>query len=165
MPGLALTAWKYPRATRDVDLVICSTTQHFDPLVAALAAASFRARHQPAVRPLGAIYIAQFDFDPPDAFLTIPTDVLLVDSDYHRAALTRCVPLVVSDIAARMQVLSCEDLILHKLLAGRMIDRSDGAALIRANRQSIDVEYLRKSAASLGIKPELDAVWNEAASE
>jgi len=40
-------------------------------------------------------------------------------------------------------VLACEDLILHKLAAGRVVDRVDAAALLRANRLALDMTYLQ----------------------
>ena len=40
-----------------------------------------------------------------------------------------------SGLDVTLDVLACEDLLLHKLLAGRVIDRVDAAALIRANAQ------------------------------
>ena len=59
-------------------------------------------------------------------------------------------------------VLSCEDLILHKLLAGRIIDHADAAALIRVNHESIEVDYLRFWSHELELEPILNEVWREA---
>jgi hypothetical protein len=53
-------------------------------------------------------------------------------------------------------------LILHKLLAGRMIDRVDAAALLRANRQTIDLGYVERWARELKISQELVEVCKEA---
>lgn len=162
MGGLALSAWEYPRATRDVDLVIEIGQGSPDAVLLALQKAGFRAKRTPAIRQLGSMRILQMEYDPPDAFVSIPTDVLLVDSAYHHTALQRPVPYRLSDASSEIMVLACEDLILHKLLAGRVIDRSDAAALIRANRAALDVAYLRQWARELAVESELDEVWREA---
>lgn len=162
MGGLALSAWRYPRSTRDVDLLVAIRDEDFDKLLGPLVEAGFHPKRIPAIRALGSMKILQLDFDPPDALLTIPTDLLLVDSEAHRAALDRRVPFRIPGIAGELFVLSCEDLLLFKLNAGRMIDLSDAAALIRANHELLDVEYLRSQAAELKVEADLRAAWKEA---
>ena len=61
-----------------------------------------------------------------------------------------------------VDMLACEDLILHKLLAGRIIDLADAAALLRANRETLDLGYLRSWAARLDLTGHLAEVWQEA---
>ena len=47
------------------------------------------------------------------------------------------------EIQLHVEAVTCEDLILFKLLAGRRIDEADVGALILANRDHIDYKYLR----------------------
>jgi hypothetical protein len=47
-------------------------------------------------------------------------------------------------------------------MAGRMIDLADSVALLRANRQALDLDYLNRWAAILTIERELAGVWREA---
>ncbi len=61
-----------------------------------------------------------------------------------------------------MAVLTCEDMILHKLLAGRMIDQIDAASLVRINRCVLDVAYLSRWAGDLGVSQELADAWRQA---
>src|SRR5262245_57100317 len=110
----------------------------------------------------GTMQILQLEFDPPQAFVSISVDVLLVDCAYGREALKRRVPLRLPGIERELQVLSCEDVLLHKLIAGRMIDRSDAAALVRANRQTLDIAYVTLWARHLGVESELAEIWKEA---
>jgi hypothetical protein len=162
MGGLALSAWKYPRTTRDVDLLVGVEPNRVAVLLDALRAAGFRAKRTPALRPLGRMQILQLEFDPPDAFVSISVDVLLVDCAYGREALKRRLPLRLPGIERELQVLSCEDVLLHKIMAGRVIDRSDAAALIRANRQSLDLAYLSHWARNLDLDDALAEIWKEA---
>jgi hypothetical protein len=53
-------------------------------------------------------------------------------------------------------------LILHKLLAGRLIDRVDAAALLRANRPAVDLAYLLRWAEELDVMGDLAETWSEA---
>jgi len=160
--GLALSAWKYPRSTRDVDILLGIGGRDPDELVRLLTAAGFRARHSPPVRPLGDVQILQMEYEPPDAFVSVHIDILLVDSEYHRTALSRIIPLRLANSTEDTFVLSCEDLLLLKLNAGRMIDRSDAAAVLRANRDAVNVGYLQRWAAELDVEAELREVWREA---
>jgi len=58
-------------------------------------------------------------------------------------------------------VLACEDLILHKLMAGRIIDRADAAALLRANRGALDLDYLALRVRTREIGGGYTEVWND----
>jgi hypothetical protein len=59
-------------------------------------------------------------------------------------------------------VVSCEDLILLKLSAGRLIDRADAVDLLRANHESLDVDYLMRWNRQLDLLHEFGDVWAEA---
>lgn len=162
MGGLALAAWKYPRSTRDVDLLIGLEAEQPESLLDTLKRAGFRAKRSPLVRPLGEMKLLQMEFEPKESFVAIPVDLLLVDSEYHKIALKRAVPFHLADSTAELRVLSCEDLILNKLIAGRIIDRSDTAALLRANRDTIDIAYLAKWIPHLRLERDFAEVWKEA---
>jgi hypothetical protein len=162
MGGLALAAWKYPRATRDVDLIIGIGSMRPDDVLSSLLAADFRTKHSPAVRPLGNLQILQVEIEPEGMFVSIPVDLLLADSEYHRQALARAIPFHLPEVVEELRVLTCEDMILHKLLAGRMIDRSDAAALIRANRDTLNLDELIKWVQALRLQGVFLEVWKEA---
>ena len=67
-----------------------------------------------------------------------------------------------AELGFEVNLLACEDLILHKLLAGRMIDLADAAALLRANRATIDLAYLRQWIEANQLNSDLARVWDEA---
>lgn len=157
-----MAAWKYPRMTRDVDLILGIGSMPADAVLKSLLAAGFRAKHGPVVRSREDLRLLQVEFEPKDMFVSNPVDLLLADSEYHRHALGRAVPFRLSEVPDELRVLTCEDLILHKLLAGRMIDRSDTAALIRANRDTLDFHELSKRVQSLSLRSEFMEIWNEA---
>ena len=49
-----------------------------------------------------------------------------------------------------------------KLLASRMIDLADSVALLRANREVLDLDYLNRWADSLEVVVKFAGVWKEA---
>jgi hypothetical protein len=162
MGGLALATWKCVRATRDVDLLIGVGNHAPDQLLASLEAAGMRPKRKPPVARLGQLDVLQLLYEPPEAFVDLQIDLLLAKSPYHLTALQRRISTRLPDLDIEISVLTCEDMILHKLLAGRILDRVDCVALVRANRASLDLGYLAKWAGAMGLAAELRAVWNEA---
>jgi len=162
MGGLALSAWKHVRATQDVDLLIGVDGISVDDLIAKVQSAGYRPKRQPPVTSLGSLRILQLLFEPPEALVDVQIDLLLADSDYHREALSRRIPLKLPMVDSEIFVLSCEDLLLHKLIAGRIIDRVDAATLLRANRDSLDLQYIRERLKPLQVEAEFSEVLAEA---
>lgn len=160
--GLALAAWKHPRATRDVDVVVGIGGQRPADVLRCVTDQGFRCKRDPAVVSLGSIQVLQLEYEPPDAYVAVQADVLLVDSEFHRQSLQRRVQLSLPHVPQPLYVLSCEDTILYKLLAGRVIDRADVVALLRANREALDWTYLSRWATPLQVADELHAAWDEA---
>lgn len=83
-----------------------------------------------------------------DADILIGTDAEMID----RAVVRR-----IDDLS--LPVASCEDLIILKLAAGRVIDRTDAAELVRTNRANLDQAYLRRKAHAMGVGSELEEVF------
>ncbi|HVA46546.1 MAG TPA: hypothetical protein VNH11_09245 [Pirellulales bacterium] len=161
MGGIALASWKYVRATRDVDLLVGLEGRSVDELLAELRAAGVRPRRQPAVTSLGRLRLIQCVYEPPDAFMDLQVDLLLAECPYQLQALARRVPQQLAGLNVPVFVLACEDLILHKLLAGRIIDRVDCASLIRLQRENLDWAYLRSWADTLSVADGLREAWHE----
>jgi hypothetical protein len=160
--GIALAAWKYVRATKDVDLLLAAGPDDPQRLLEALWAAGIRSKRPGPATRIGRLELLQFLYEPPETFLDIQVDLLLARSDYHHQALARRVPLELPDLGVDLAVLACEDLILHKLLSERIIDQADTVALLRLNRQSLDLAYLRHWAAGLQVGPGLAEAWRAA---
>jgi hypothetical protein len=161
MGGIALATWKYVRATRDIDLLIGAVEADPARLVESLQAVGIRPIRLPATR-LGQLELIQAIYEPPGAFVDIHIDLLWAGSDYHCQALDRRVTVRLPDLDIEVAVLACEDLILHKLLAERMIDRVDVVALLRANRESLDFAYLLDWTRKLNVGPALAEAWKNA---
>ena len=154
--GLALAAWKHVRATKDIDLLLSVNAEDLDSLLQRLRTAGMRPKRSPPLIDLHQWELLQLVYEPPESMMELQIDLLLGRSEYHRQALSRRIATALPGIDDEIAVLACEDLILHKLLAGRMIDRADAVALLQMNRDVLDVDYLDHWADSLGVRSELD---------
>lgn len=162
MGGLALAAWKYVRATRDIDLLLGIGQSDLAQVLDRLAAAGVRPKRIPPLISLGELDVVQLLYEPPETFLDVQVDLLLGKSEYHQVALNRRVPTHLPELDVPVAILTCEDLVLHKLMAGRLIDRVDAAGLLRANRTTLENHYLTQWAKRLGVADELTEAWSEA---
>lgn len=160
--GLALTAWRHARYTRDADVLVAIEADRVSELVTALTTAGFHARHVPPLRIIDGQGIVQFMFQPPDALLPFQFDVLLVSGDFQKEAVTRSVPWPALAGTGSIRVVRPDDLVVIKLLAGRIIDRADAAMLLRENRDDIDFVRLHREVARQGVAAEYREIWSEA---
>lgn len=162
MGGVALSAWQHLRMTRDLDLLVDIKATDRDTVIKRLREAGFQVKNDPPVLRLGEIEIVQLLFEPPDSFLQIRIDLFLARSDFHRQALSRRVPFRFPENDFEVHVIACDDLIILKLIAGRIIDRADAAYLLRANRNGLDLHYLVEWCQRLRLEKDLNEVWEEA---
>ena len=160
--GLALVAWKYARYTRDADILIAIEPDRIDELIEALTNAGFQPRHTPPLRLIDGQGIVQFTFLPADALMPFQFDLLLVNGDFQRTAVTRAVSWPLRQAAAPVRVVRPDDLIVIKLLAGRIIDRADAAMILRENRDEIDFTRLHHEVIRQRVVAEYREIWREA---
>jgi hypothetical protein len=160
--GVALAAWDRMRYTRDVDLLVGGCLDDENRILEIMKHAGFRPQRDLPVIRLDPCRLIQFDYSPPETFLGIRVDVLLADSTYHQAALARRRPIRYPGLDREVHVVACDDLIIHKLLAGRVIDRADAAALARNNRDKLDVPYVVEWIKHFQLEREWNEIWDEA---
>jgi hypothetical protein len=157
MGGLAVSTWKHLRATQDVDVLVATDALDPDGLLREMQARGFRPKLHPPVLTIGPARILQLLYEPPGAFLDLQVDLLFADSEFARTALGRRVAFRLPDGSFEFLVLTCEDLILFKLLADRLIDRIDVVALLTANRPRLDFGYF----ATWLDRNEVRGLWGE----
>jgi hypothetical protein len=161
MGGLAMSVWKHVRSTRDVDFLLGVEISQVNAFLEKMRVAGFRSKNEPPVVSLGKLKILQLLYEPPDSFMDMQVDLLLADSPYLRQALDRRIKAVLPDSDVQVDVLTCEDLILHKLLAGRLIDKADVAALLSHASGNLDRKYLNKWFCTLNLEADFSAIWQE----
>ncbi|MEX2176305.1 MAG: nucleotidyl transferase AbiEii/AbiGii toxin family protein [Pirellulaceae bacterium] len=159
--GLAMGAWKRPRFTKDVDLLIAIGEPRSREALQLLTAAGFRCdRPKPVVRVAENRFI-QLHYDPPGAMLDVQLDLLLATTSFHEQALARRKTLPESELGFEVAVVSCEDLIILKLIAGRILDRVDVGELLKANRDSLDQSYLTGWVQKLQLERPFGEAWGD----
>ena len=154
MGGIAMAAWGRLRATQDTDLLLGLSQVDSDRLLSALRQAGFKFQRDPPLTEIGGARLLQAAYAHPDHFLDVRTDLLLADHEFHKLAVRRAIPLQFDGLT--IPVVTLEDLIVLKLAAGRVLDRVDAAEIYRARKSQLELDYLRRAAASLGCEPILD---------
>jgi hypothetical protein len=160
MGGLAVSAWKHIRATHDVDLLVAIDEAQLSEILTALHKHNIHHRRTPPILALGNMRLLPLSYRLQEFGVDVRIDLVLATSDFERAALARAQES--PQFNGGIRVIRCEDLVLFKLMAGRIIDRADAAFLLRLNRDSIDFDYLQNWTAQLSLGHDLDAVWREA---
>ncbi len=94
--------------------------------------------------------------------LEVQLDLLLATTPFHEEALTRRVALPEAELGFEAFVVSCEDLIVFKLIAGRILDRVDVSELLKANRDTLDVPYLADWVRKLHLRRAFADAWDDA---
>jgi hypothetical protein len=162
MGGIALAAWGRVRATRDVDVLVAISPQLVDVTIDGLRQQGFRPKKHPPITTVGEHRFVQFLYTPAEEFYEVQVDVLLAETPLQTAAVARRVRVSLPGVGRPLDVLNCDDLILFKLVAGRIIDRADAAMLLRENREAIDFAYLRRWIRELKLDVEYAEIWGEA---
>jgi hypothetical protein len=162
MGGISVSVRGHIRSTRDVDLLISANESDAIRLIDQLKAVGLRSIRHPPVLVLDETRLVSFEYEPPESFVTLRVDMILVTTEFQKIAISRRTLEDLPWLGGEVYVLACEDLIVHKLLAGRVIDRADAAALLRINRDTLDLKHLTTWIARLSLRAEFAEVWDEA---
>lgn len=129
--GLAANLYREEvRATSDVDVMVTLGPAELVDIVRVFEAAGWRA--EPYWRQSQQIRLSRPDLP--------RVDCLIATTDYERAAIEHAVPIEIE--GQPLRVLTAEDLIVFKLVAGRARDYEAVAAIINAHRGSLDIGYI-----------------------
>ena len=160
--GLALTTWKRARFTKDLDVLIALPETEAKVALSRLFARGFRSKGPEALirLPDGTRFLQLIHVDP-NAVLDIQVDLLLATSKFHCQAVERRVALPESELGFAVDVVSCEDLIILKLMAGRILDRVDAGELLKANRPTLDMSYVLGWVRKLNLQKAFHEAWSD----
>ena len=147
MGGIAVSLWGQPRTTYDIDAVIGISGSEKDKFLLEASKQNFTYDKKNPVK------IIQ-----KSAFITLASsvknrkiyvDLFLASGEYQRVALSR--RKEISIFGRTLPVISAEDLILYKLLAGRTKDIDDIREILVSQKSKLDIIYMKKWANKLGI--------------
>jgi len=160
MGGLAVRVWSFPRATFDIDLTLSSSPERLPVLIRSLERGGltvpepFRSGFLDQLHGMNKLKVQLYQADRPP----VDIDLFLVTTDYQRAAFARRRPVEIED--RKLWCMSPEDLVLHKLIAGRDRDKADVSDLLMAVRP-LDLGYLRRWGRVLGVLELLESKIKE----
>ncbi len=154
--ALALGAWAAPRTTQDVDVLLAVEPADRGRLLEALEAGGFAqdrewAEQNPMIRDVH----LRFRYGP------VAIDLMFPRGDHDRECLARRRREAIGNLS--VWVISPEDLILHKLKAGRAQDFVDVLSVLHYQQNRLDQPYLSHWAGRLGIQEELGYCVEQAA--
>lgn len=135
--GLALQHWGEPRTTQDVDIVVLLPSGQEDDVLQAILQ-----RFQP--RMADALSFAkQYRVLLVRTSSDVPVDIALGIPGYEEQALQRSTKVSFNGLPP-ISILSAEDLIIHKCVAGRPRDIEDVERVLLRQRVNLDLRYIRE---------------------
>ncbi len=133
--GQAVLLYGEPRLTRDIDIALGITTEKLDQLLEIIEAIQLKPLVDPHDFTLQTMVLPCED---PQNH--IPVDFIFSFSPYERQAMDR-VRLVDME-GVNVKFASAEDLVIHKVFAGRARDMEDAKAVLIKNPE-MDLPYIR----------------------
>ena len=145
--GLAYSAWVEPRATTDVDLVILLDRPSPEKLAALFPSVFESLIPHPAPMKLKSVSVWRVAGVRQGKDFIL--DLLLADSEFLGQALARKQTITFHGLA--LPIITLEDLILLKAIAGRLQDLADLERIRERSDLQVDWDYVRMWQVKLGI--------------
>jgi len=146
--GLAMQAYKRIRATMDVDLMVAVDKDRIPDLIFQLESEGLKFDRKRGIVKISGFDLLRFIYTDKRYMLEIFVDIAAANTNFQKQILSRKQRLDFFGI--KINIASCEDLILLKVLSGRPIDKLDAQVLIQENLKYIDKSYLTSQARELG---------------
>lgn len=148
--GLAVSLRGQPRMTVDVDLVVLADVDAALQLVRSLTETPF----EPLFAGVEEVVTTAFILPLRHRSTGIRVDLAIGMSGFEREAIRRATRLVVG--AGSVPVVTVEDLLIMKALAGRPQDEGDIRGLVELNRDTLDWNRCLATATALGAAIDID---------
>jgi predicted nucleotidyltransferase len=159
--GLAIQAYKRIRSTLDVDLLIAIDEEQKRGFIARLQKKGFKFDEKKGIIRISNFEIIRCVYTEKKHLIEVFVDFVAVTTDFQKQVLGRKQRLNI--FASQVNIATCEDLILLKVLSGRPLDLSDVDVLVAENKKSLDKDYLKESAKKLGIERRISYIINRLA--
>ena len=145
--GIAVSIWSAPRATVDLDFLVGVNKETLPSFVKSLSEAGLTV-FDPLPMEFEKIVLQRMFLKGKEEKLLM-LDFILSDEEYKSQSLSRAIQLKLE--GREIKIASPEDLILLKLISAREQDKSDTESIIRIQKESLDVDYLKKWGDHLGV--------------
>jgi len=136
--GQAVLLYGTPRLTRDIDITLGVDTDKFLVIeeVCGKLGLKLLPENPEAFAQETKVLPAE------EAELRIRVDFIFSFTAYEAQAIERARKVLMNDYPVKFA--SCEDVIIHKMLAARAIDAEDVKNILIKNRKLIDLKYIRR---------------------
>ena len=135
--GQAVLLYGSPRLTRDVDITLGADTDKLVEIEGICGKLDLRILPEDAE-----VFAERTNVLPAeDARSGMRVDFIFSHTDYEGQAMSRT--KAVSMDGYPVQFASCEDVVIHKMIAGRAVDEEDVKNILIKNKDSMDLEYVR----------------------
>jgi hypothetical protein len=104
---VAVSAWYHLRTTKVLDFVVGIGEKGIEQLLECFQRRGLHAKRHPPVLQIADQRIIQYLFEPPGTFLDIQVDLIVAETEYQRAALTRRIALRFPEIKLTSQSMCC----------------------------------------------------------
>jgi predicted nucleotidyltransferase len=91
--------------------------------------------------------------------LKIRVDFIFSFTPYEAQAIKRTKEIVMNDYPVKFA--SCEDVVIHKMVAARAVDVEDARSIIIKNNKTIDLEYIRRWLSDFGRLSEHEGILDK----
>ena len=142
--GQAVLLYGRPRLTRDIDITLGIDTDKYELIEGVCKKLKLRIlveNPQDFARDTKVLPVEE-----PDSKVRI--DFIFSFTPYEAQAIKNARQVSIDDYPVRFA--SCEDIIIHKMVAGRAIDEEDVKSILAKNRDIIHFEYIRKWLSEFG---------------
>jgi len=157
--GLAVRAYGVPRPTYDVDVILAIPEDRLPELFDAVEAAGYtvpESYRKGWVDRIAEMPLVKFRIYRGTPEESVDVDLFLMTTAFQKSMMERRQLAEIEHIG-RTWIVSPEDLILLKLIAGRHRDMGD-IEDVRFMHGELDVNYMRPWAQELGVSEELEAL-------
>ena len=136
--GQAVLLYGRPRLTRDIDITLGVDTDKFSSIENACKTLKLRILVE------NAEHFAQdtkvLPTEEPESKVRV--DFIFSFTPYEAQAIKNAKKVLMDDYPVKFA--SCEDVIIHKMVAGRAIDEEDVKSMLVKNADTLDLEYIEK---------------------
>ena len=150
--GQAVLLYGRPRLTRDIDITLGVDTDQFVAIDRLCKDANLRILVDNPEQFTARTRVLPAE----DTTLRIRVDFIFSFTPYERQAIERANRVMMEDYPVSFA--SCEDVIVHKMLAARAIDLEDVRHILIKNREQIDYDYLRQWLSGFSALPEYEQI-------
>jgi predicted nucleotidyltransferase len=155
--GQAVLIYGRPRMTRDIDITLGIDTDKF----AQIDALCRRLKLKPLAENSEAFAQQTRVFPVEDTGSKLRIDFIFSFTPYETQAIQKSNPVQIDGYPVKFA--SCEDVVIHKMIAGRAIDEEDIKSILVKNRSTMDFHYIEKWLSDFDCIPECEGIllrWN-----